>query len=178
MFHVSLSRSTDRSWASISDTSIAPRTAMARHHSDEDLHETTMNEHGEHTIHCLDHVFDVCLDSDEPDVIDLTMSSRSSSPQTTSDTSITVEGLNFSSSSSSSSSDIHSPSRRLSLTEDDARRLFRNKRVLFAGDESLRILFRDLAQSLEDGQRLGDVEVNVQDGEYQPIRGRPHRIVG
>ena len=90
------------------------------------------------------------------------------------DTSVTTEELN---SSSSSSSDISSPTRLLSLNEDDARRIFQNKRVLFAGDESLRILFRDLAQMLEDGHRMGDADVNVQHGEYQPIRGRQPSIV-
>ena len=87
-----------------------------------------------------------------------------------SDTSVTTEELD-----SSSSSDISSPTRLLSLNEEDARRIFQNKRVLFAGDESLRILFRDLAQLLEDGHRMSDADVNVQHGEYPPIRGRQHR---
>ena len=76
--------------------------------------------------------------------------------------------------SSSSSFDINSPIRLLSLSKEDARRIFQNKRVLFAGDESLRILFRDLAQLLEDGHRMADADVNVQDGEYQPMPGRQH----
>jgi hypothetical protein len=126
------------------------------------------------SIHGHIHVSDACLDSYEHDVIDLTMSSRSSSPLSMSDTSVTTEALN---SSSSSSSDISSPTRLLSLNEEDARRIFQNKRVLFAGDESLRILFRDLAQMLEDGHRMADADVNVQHGEYQPIRGRQLRIV-
>ena len=63
------------------------------------------------------------------------------------------------------------PSNPITLTMDGARSILRNKCVFFAGDESMRTHFRDLAQMLENGEQLQDSDVDSQQLDYKPIRG-------
>ncbi|CAF3396557.1 unnamed protein product [Rotaria socialis] len=62
----------------------------------------------------------------------------------------------------------------LALTKNDACRIFQNKTVFYVGDASIRTLFRDLAKMLTNGEELTNIEVAVENGEYQPIQGNGH----
>ena len=57
------------------------------------------------------------------------------------------------------------------MTKEQARQLFHDKRVLFAGDALIRTLFRDMARLLEDGHRMSDADVNMPMGDYRTLPG-------
>ncbi|CAF2150514.1 unnamed protein product, partial [Rotaria magnacalcarata] len=59
----------------------------------------------------------------------------------------------------------------LALTKNDACHIFQNKTIFYVGDASIRTLFRDLAKMLTNGQELTNIEVAVENGEYEPIQG-------
>ncbi len=51
------------------------------------------------------------------------------------------------------------------LLMSDVRRVFDGKRVVFAGDPSVRSLYRDMATFLVTGHRLCSSQIKIQNGE-------------
>ena len=103
----------------------------------------------------------------EPELIDLTMSSRSSSMESIIDITQSDDEMPTLSSS-------HPTTRLLATTKEQARHLFHNKRVLFAGDASIRTLYRDMARLLEDGNQMPDADVNIPMGDYPMMPSEIH----
>ena len=110
-------------------------------------------------------------DRSEPELIDLTMSSRSTSMESVIDLTDCDDDM-------PTLSDDHPATPMLATTKEQARQLFHNKRVLFAGDESIRTLFRDMARLLEDGERMSDAQVNIPMVNYPPMAGEIRRRRG
>ena len=100
----------------------------------------------------------------EPELIDLTMSSRSTSMESVIDITDGDDTM-------PTLPDNHPATRLLAMTKEQPRELFRDKHVLFAGDESIRTLFRDMARLLEDGNRMSDADVNIPMGDYRTLIG-------
>ena len=100
----------------------------------------------------------------ELELIDLTMSSRSTSMDSVIDITDCDDAL-------STLPDNHPAMRMLAMTREQARQRFDNKRVIFAGDESIRTLFRDMARLLEDGNRMSDADVNIPMSNYTAMPG-------
>jgi hypothetical protein len=104
----------------------------------------------------------------QSEIIDLTMCSRFTSMESIIDITQSDDDE------MSSPSDSHPATRLLATTKEQARELFHNKRVLFAGDESIRTMYRDMARLLEDGHRMLDVDVNIPMGDYPMMPSEIH----
>ena len=117
-----------------------------------------------HSYPVIDLTEELEVENDAVEVMDLTMSSRSSSSQSDDDSLTSFDTMD-------PETDPNSPTRLLSLTKDDARRLLRGKRVLFAGNASMRLVFRDVARFLEDGCQMTEDDLTIQHGQYEPMRG-------